>query len=353
MDQEFSAYQHIVVPVIVLEASPANEFSILGVNEAWTITSELSEAQCLGRDLAQLFGERSTVLLNQLGQALIDTGACQRSICHFDLPQGESWFDVSMRAAPNAANGATRIVATLYDITDQQEVKNRAVQHYTHHLEVTQRMEQFMSFAAHDLRSPMRNVHTLAEMLRDDFVDHGDGKLEIIDMLEDIAVQASRLVDDVLNYARTTDLSETQSTLEFQDVCTDIALMLDPQGLHQIDCDMSSLACDPIVLRVLLQNLIDNAIKYSDGPAHITLKAQMASSGFVRLTVTDRGQGFDDPSMVFLNKGAFKVDSGFGLFGLKRLIEDRGGRIWAMPPKDGIGAVILAEIPGHLLKMAA
>jgi len=52
--------------------------------------------------------------------------------------------------------------------------------------------------AAHDLRTPMNNVKTMADMLRHDFQDMGDGKLELINMLERVAVKSTNLINDVL-----------------------------------------------------------------------------------------------------------------------------------------------------------
>ncbi|WP_420862157.1 ATP-binding protein [Algirhabdus cladophorae] len=353
MAQNFAIYQQIVVPVLILELTPAGHFNVVGANDAWCVVAEMDEAHCKGRSLTEVFDARSAAMLEKMMIAVHRNGSAERSMCHMDLPQGPSWFDVSLRRAPIDADGIVRIVATMNDITDQQEVKNRLVQHYTHHLDMKQQMEQFMSFAAHDLRSPMRNVQMLAELLREDFVDHGDGKLEMIDMLEDIATKASNLIDDMLNYARASDLRETLARVELCEVCSDISMVLDPQGRHSIWGDAVVVETDPMLLRILLQNLIDNAIKYAGDQAEINVQLVDAPSGFVTLRVSDNGQGFDDPSVVFLSEGTFKVGSGFGLFGLKRLIEDRGGRIWAVAPSDEKGAVIMAEIPGAIMKAVA
>lgn len=354
MAQDFSVYQHIAVPVLTLRATDHSGFKIIDANEAWTLTTDLSETACIGCALTDTFDERSAQMLEKLMLTVLRTGMPERSICNIDVPSGHSWFDVSLKLAPETIPGGGKtIIATFHDITDQQEIKNRLFQHYTHHLDIQQQMEQFVSFAAHDLRSPMRNVQMLAEMLRDDFVDHGDGKLEMIDMLEEIAVKASHLIDDMLNYARTTELSETQSVVNLEDICSDIGLVLDPYGTHSITCVPCHLKCDPVVMRILLQNLVDNSIKYSEGSAAIEVAQQPSGAGFIRLRIADHGLGFDDPSLVFLNQGTFRAESGFGLFGLKRLIEGRGGRIWAMPPNEGEGAVIFAEIPGEVLRAAA
>jgi len=67
--------------------------------------------------------------------------------------------------------------------------------------ELTGEIEQFTHGAAHDLRGSMQNVQSIASRLRENFQDLGDGKIELIDMLETVASKSLGLINDVLNQA--------------------------------------------------------------------------------------------------------------------------------------------------------
>lgn len=61
-------------------------------------------------------------------------------------------------------------------------------------------MAHFVALAAHDLRTAMRNIRTLTEVLRKAFQDHGDGKTALTDLLEDVAAKSGCPIAEVLDY---------------------------------------------------------------------------------------------------------------------------------------------------------
>ena len=232
------------------------------------------------------------------------------------------------------------------DVTAERAAQEAKVSFDT----VASEMEQFIAMAAHDLRAPMRNVSLLAEMLRDDFVDHGDGKLEVIKMMEDVATKSMSLITDVLAHARATAPKNQQTTFVLKSLCRDISDVLDPQDHHKFNVTATKVTADRTAVQIALRNIIDNAVKHSQR-AHLNMVITVTSAGTDRLdfTLTDDGKGFDTSALAFLNGGDFGVDSGYGLLGVRRMIAARGGSITASNGPQG-GGIIQFSMPGTCVR---
>ncbi|WP_420012752.1 sensor histidine kinase [Tateyamaria sp.] len=211
-------------------------------------------------------------------------------------------------------------------------------------------MEDFVSLAAHDLRSPIANVKTLADLIREDFVDMGDGKLEMLGMIEEISTRALALVSDVMALAAAANARSDLRNFDLRALCEDILVTLDPARLHVVTVPQLHLNADYIAIQIILRNLIDNALKHSKAE-RTALEISVTAQGphRIEVTVKDDGTGFADPALAFLDGGALGVDSGFGLLGIRRLVRARGGVISAVSPSSGRGAEVQFQLPGQIL----
>lgn len=236
------------------------------------------------------------------------------------------------------------LYGTSVDLTAEQANKEAQVSFHT----ITSEMEQFVAMAAHDLRAPLRNVAMIADMLNDGFVDHGDGKAELIDMLDTVAQKSMTLISDVLDHARAVDTADTNTKFNFAALCRDICDVLDPQNQHQFTYTTAELITDRTAMQIAIRNIIDNALKYGARESlSITITAQRGDGGMLDVIMTDSGHGFADGALKFLNGGAFRVDSGYGLLGVRRMVQARGGHLTACNLDDGSGTIIRFSLPGE------
>jgi signal transduction histidine kinase len=107
---------------------------------------------------------------------------------------------------------------------------------------------------------------------------------------------------------------------------------------------------DPANLRQVFQNLIGNAIKFSEAEPHVAVQAE-SSNGIVRFAVADNGIGMDakDAREIFqpfhrLHGGSHYPGTGIGLAVCERIVEHHGGRIWA-ESEPGRGSTFKFELP--------
>ncbi|MHB1141072.1 MAG: PAS domain S-box protein [Sulfuricaulis sp.] len=219
-----------------------------------------------------------------------------------------------------------------------QDLQQRAVE-----LEaVNQELEAFSYSVSHDLRAPLRAIDGFSQLLLEDHVGSLDA--EGRDSLQRVRTAAHRmgaLIDDLLKLSRVTRTELKPEEVNLSEIVRDIAQDLrrqDPQRDAEFAVTPELRAQgDPRLLRIALQNLLDNAWKFTRGKAgvHIVfgvVQDENKPAYFVR----DNGVGFD---MAYANKlfGAFQrlhdtrefPGTGIGLATVQRVIHRHGGRIWA------------------------
>ena len=213
---------------------------------------------------------------------------------------------------------------------------------------------------SHDLRAPLRVVDGFATIVLEDYGDRGKPLDDLgRDHLRRIVAASQRMnsmIDTLLNLSRMTsrelarekvDLSQIARELS-DDLRDDIRAREPARSIEFIIAPGLRADGDPTLLRLVLQNLLGNAAKFTaksrDARVEFGCKAENESAFFVR----DNGAGFD---MRFAEKmfGMFQrlhsanefPGTGVGLATVQKIIQRHGGRVWAeaVPaPAEGHGA---------------
>lgn len=346
---DFSIYDDVAQPVFVLVQNAEGQVVYAFLNRSGCETLGLTLGDVVGKTASLLFDGRA-------GQSMLDrqTQAWEhgtQTTYDIALPIGARMYRARTALEPvrDHQGALAYMVGVSQDIS--QEYALEQMQAMTS--AVASEMEDFVSLAAHDLRSPIANVKSLVDMVCEDFVDMGDGKLEMIGMIEQISTRALVLVSDVMAHAAATKVGSDMRTFDLKALCDDILVTLDPANTHVVTVSKARITTDYVVLQIVLRNLIDNAIKHSSSDrTRLDVSTDLVAVGRLAITVCDDGAGFADPALAFLDGGALNTDSGFGLLGVRRLLRARGGDISAKPPTSGRGAEVRFEMPGEILRQA-
>lgn len=217
----------------------------------------------------------------------------------------------------------------------------RRVQERTRELEAANReMEGFNYTVAHDLRGPLRTIVSTSKILTEEASEVLTA--EQLRLLERQAVNAThlaRLLDDLLVYSRISRQDVKREAIDLTELARREAELACEGRLDDlwIEEELRAVA-DPSLIRLVLQNLLENACKFSPEGGPITL-GRDGEAFFVR----DRGVGFDmayarklfEPFERLVRQDEFP-GTGIGLANVKRVVERHGGRIWAhSQPGDG------------------
>jgi light-regulated signal transduction histidine kinase (bacteriophytochrome) len=219
-------------------------------------------------------------------------------------------------------------------------------------------LSQFAAVASHDLRSPLNNVMTLAQLLERRYSDEpGDGK-EMFGMLITAAKRMGALIEDLLRYASIT--SEMTAPAEVVDANAQVVAAVQnleasirKSGAQIAQDRLPFVRIDGTHLTQIFQNLIGNAIHYR-GPDAPKIHVSVADQGDAWVfSCTDNGIGIAPRYQAQIFEpfkrlhGHDRPGSGIGLAICKKIVERFGGRIW-VESEENKGSKFFFTLPKEL-----
>jgi signal transduction histidine kinase len=216
----------------------------------------------------------------------------------------------------------------------------------------------FVSAVTHELKTPIATIRAAAETVSRGRVSEEGSFQNYGRLVLGESKRLARLVDNLLAYARITDVADvyTFEPIEvdalFEEIEHEFQAQLTEAGMTvTIDTPPSVVAVtgDRLALRLLFDNLIDNAIKYSERGSQIVLRVRSAT-GVASLDVEDSGVGIPaneiDEVVKRFRRGRRSSGSGSGL-GLaiaERIATDHGGSL-AIRSAVGVGTTVTVRLP--------
>lgn len=338
----FTLLDFVPAPIFVLDVLRGNIPVYAHYNQFALRKIDRELPELIGKTTIEVFGEQyGAAAYNEQRKTIMARKTREYDI---QLPLGNEVRIVRTTLVPqmDPAGKVIRLIGSAVDVslewlaqTAKSDLKNIGTE-----------VEQFIAMAAHDLRTPMRNVTVLAEMLEEDFEDHGDGKMQLIQMLRDTSDKSMALISDVLSYAHSFNTSVKPVIYRLDLLCADIMKSVDSQSKHQFDATEITLSGEKNVTQIILRNLIDNALKHGNRDRmRLTCSARMIDIDMVEISLSDDGEGFPNPGTVFLDTGDFRVDSGYGLLAIRKMIRARGGEITVSNAPSTGGSLVSFTLP--------
>jgi PAS domain S-box-containing protein len=217
------------------------------------------------------------------------------------------------------------------------ELEKRVEERTSELIAANQEMEGFTYSVSHDLRAPLRSIMSSSMMLIEDYgAELPEEATAHLRRQAAAAKKLAALIDDLLQYSRigrkTIDPHPVDLSMTVEAIADDISRRhperkvdwrIEP-GLHAKG--------DPNLLAMLLQNLIDNAFKFTAARDIAVIEFGRDEEGFY---VRDNGVGFEMEyaDKLFrpferLHREADYAGTGIGLANVKRVVERHGGRVW-------------------------
>ena len=213
----------------------------------------------------------------------------------------------------------------------------------------------FVAMAVHELRTPLTIMRGYIEVFEDELGP--TLKPELKDFMHKMNASAQQLTSFVSNILNVARVEENQLTLtlhkeDINEILTtaveDLELRAQVHGKHielQLAPDMPAVAADRISIHEVINNLVDNAIKYSGKIDKIIITTKLNRSGMIEVSVQDFGQGipasivpklFDKFYRSHRSKGQIG-GTGLGLYICKAIVGAHGGDI-GVQTKEGEGS---------------
>ena len=308
---------------------------------------QVNDAMC------ELTGYSRTEMIGMNASDVRDDPAEQNESAIEDLRQGGRWHGNSTIRKKDGI-----VIAVESDITVVDRNEGRVYlgvsRDITEQVELEQMRQDFLAMVTHDLRSPLAALRLNAQLLQRRQEYHESTVQNIVSQVDHIARLTDQLADVVRLEAGRLVLDRESAPLA-ETVRTGIAAVSARQATGRIRVEEPK---DPIVAWIdrarvaqIVQNLVDNAIKYS--PDGLPITVRLAQVGDIaQITVIDRGIGMSPETRKHLFDRFFRGSEsdgngqglGLGLYITRMLVDAHGGTIDVEPGIE-VGTVFTVHLP--------
>ena len=235
-----------------------------------------------------------------------------------------------------------------------------------HEIRRNEQHDSFINAVTHELKTPIASIRLYLQTLQRRDVDETQRREFYQLMLED----SERLLGTVEQVLRAGEASHKQlarhEPVDYVGLvreCVEIARLRHHLGSEALRYDPAmkdgaSILGNPDELRAAVSNLLENAIKYSDGQVDISVRLESAEKDRVVLSVQDHGVGIPVHELKRIFNRFYRVShrsvakvkgTGLGLFIVKTIAQKHGGRVFAESEGEGHGTTVVLDLPRRLV----
>ncbi|MBX9689258.1 MAG: PAS domain-containing protein [Candidatus Obscuribacterales bacterium] len=265
-------------------------------------------------------------------QEVIDTGlpaGRDAEFLHLH-PKQLGYFDWAVWPIKNEAGLSTGLVTIFLDVTDRVMLQ--------------QQREDFVATLTHDLKTPILAANRAIKLLMEgDFGPVVEAQSKVLSTILQSNSSLYRMVQTLLDVYRydsgVKNLSSAENDLgaTIMSTVAELRTLCDTKGVHlelSLPENPLSISYDAEEIRRVLQNLLDNSVKFTPSGGSIRVKLE-AIDGFARVTVQDTGKGISEEDQPKLfqrfwqaaSSGRYYASTGLGLYLCRKIVELHGGEI--------------------------
>lgn len=223
-------------------------------------------------------------------------------------------------------------------------------------------LEAFANIVSHDLRAPLRGIMRISDQLEESIEHDPAAAREQLELLRNRARKLDTLINGILIYSKAGEGHSPLTNVDVRAVIEDVKLSLTPEErrLVEIRGTFPTLHADGVQVFQILQNLIENALRYRpDSKDRVSITAQ-STSALHRFVVENQSRIFTPEDQLRLFQIFRQDDSsdvgypGLGLAIARKVLEKNGGRIWLETRHDGGYRIVFTwPIHRHPARVAA
>jgi PAS domain S-box-containing protein len=248
------------------------------------------------------------------------------------------WLDSTIVPMLNEVGIPNQYITIRKDITNEKNAE-LAIRSYAADLEKkNSELDQFAYIVSHDLKAPLRAINNLSEWIEEDIGDNmSDDVKNHMALLRGRVKRMELLINGILDYSRAGRIHTREENIDSRLLVGDIVDTLAIPKRFRISFlgDFPVFKAERLAFEQVITNYISNAVKYNNNPDPVITIGCTESDVDYTFCVSDNGQGIDkefhDKVFVIFQtlQSRDKVEStGVGLAIVKKIVEDKGGRVW-------------------------
>lgn len=335
---------NLPLPLFVLDASETIQFA------------NVAAAEYVGQPAAELKGKNIYMVLDMAfpNESTLDTWL--KDVKTNNATASSSWERVRLNVLDNHP---TRLfdLAAYYNKDNPAHMETMLVLFdHTKQYSQDEQAVSFIALSVHELRTPLTLLRGYIEAFEEELGGHLTPQMDdFMQKMSATAQQLTAFVNNILNVARVDDdqlelrLQEEDWSQIIDSAVANLSLRAKVRGIAlqaQVAPDLPKVGIDRLSIHEVINNLVDNAIKYSGDSKIITIDAHLTKEGLVETTITDKGVGIGTDIMPNLFTKFYRDHrnraqiggTGLGLYLCKAIVTAHGGNIWVRS-KPGQGSV--------------
>jgi len=247
------------------------------------------------------------------------------------------WLSVQMTPVTTTQH-ELQFVFVENDISERKSAEERMAEYYRSLEKANKELDKFAYVVSHDLKAPLRAISNLSTWIEEDM---GDGLTEDskqhFNMIKGRVMRLESLINGILDYSRADRIKSTESNTDVKQLIEEVyeMLVLEQKVELKIIGELPVISTDKLKLHQVFSNLISNAIKHGDKETTLINIQFEEAPEYFKFTVEDNGPGIETQFhekifVIFQTLLARDVleSTGVGLAIVKKIIDERGGKIW-------------------------
>jgi PAS domain S-box-containing protein len=212
-------------------------------------------------------------------------------------------------------------------------------------------LEEYASIVSHDLKSPLRSIHSLISWIKEDNdKELNTQTLQYLSMVENKVEKMDHLIDGILTYSKIDKVEKALETVNTQEIVQNIINIIHiPSHINvSISKPLPEIRADRFRIQQLFQNLISNAVNYIDKPTGIVTIDCFETANDYLFSVKDNGPGIAKKNQekvfkIFQSLETSDKSTGLGLSIVKKIIDTYRGEIW-IESELGVGTTFFIKL---------
>jgi PAS domain S-box-containing protein len=328
--------------------------------------SSNSDDLFIGKSFRDVFPKKIAGLLNSAIEEVLTTGKVAQFDYSMAAGDGELWYNAMVSVRGNTEDEYRGVTVVARDITERKRFEaalnraHRELEEKARALELAnEELTQYAHIVSHDLKAPLRAIHNYSDFLQEDLKDVLDGNQKVyIEFLNQAVNHGEELVDDLLEYSRLERKDILSIPIDVGEIIGELigSLNLSRDVDIVVGDDWPEIEADPVILKQVFQNLIDNAAKFNTSEVkRVELGRRPDSGDCYEFYVRDNGIGidprfFDKIFNVFMRLHTKREyeGTGIGLAIVKKAANKLGGKI-RVESEPGVGSTFIVILPKLLI----
>ncbi|MDD5327337.1 MAG: PAS domain S-box protein [Phycisphaerae bacterium] len=281
---------------------------------------------------------------------------------YFETAKGTpKWWEVIVTPIKDSDGKINRLLAVSRDITERKK-SEKSIENLNKDLKSTvalltqsnRQLREFAHLAAHDLKTPLRGISTLAQWLVNDYKEKFDdaGRRQV-DLLVERVERMNELVNAILEYSTIGRDRRKEHPVDLNRLVGTVLVETKPPANIKITINkkLPVVVCEETHLRQVFHRLLANAVRFMDKPEGRITIDYTDKDDLWEFSVSDNGPGiapqhFERIFQLFqsLNESDQSKGEGTGLTFVRKIVELYGGQIW-LTSELGQGSTFFFTLP--------